>query len=132
ARLAAGRLVHTAYNYTKQSLLCTVPLSGQTAGLRNLYLDLDVHAGRKDDAHEHIDGLGVRLHYIDDAVVRADLKVLVRVLIDERGTAHGEQLTLGGQRHGANHARPGALRRFDDAFGRLIDHAVIVSLEADT
>ena len=50
----------------------------------------------------------------------SDLKVLLRILVNERAATDGEPLQPGGQRHRADDPRAGALGRADDAPGRLV------------
>jgi hypothetical protein len=45
-------------------------------------LDLDEHAGGDDEAVEGLDGAGVGFGDVDDALVRADLELLARLLVD--------------------------------------------------
>src|SRR3990172_10703398 len=61
----------------------------------------------------------------------ADLELLTRVLIDVGRADDAELLDLRGQGHRPGHGRAGALRRFHDEDGRLVEDPVIVSLEAD-
>ncbi len=42
-----------------------------------LYFYFNVHTRRKVQSHEHIDGLGIRIQNIDQAVMCADFKMLV-------------------------------------------------------
>ena len=42
-----------------------------------LNLNLDIHTRREAEAHEHVNRLGIGLQHIDQAVVRANFKVLV-------------------------------------------------------
>src|SRR3954454_24129852 len=77
--------------------------------------DLDVDAGRQVvEALQRVDGLRRRLGDVDEPLVRADLEVLLRVLVLERRADHGVDVLLGGQRNGARHGGAGASRRFDD------------------
>src|SRR5262249_34319748 len=97
-----------------------------------LRLDLDVDARRKVQLHEGVERLLRRLEDVEQALVRADLELLARLLVDVRRAQHGELVDLGRQRHGAGHAGPRALRRVDDLAGRLVEQAVIVGLESDS
>ena len=64
-----------------------------------------------------------------DALVRAGLVLVARVLVDVRGHQDGVALDLGRQRDRAAHLRAGPLRRLDDLAGRTIDQAMIERLE---
>jgi hypothetical protein len=52
-------------------------------GLKTLYFYLNIHACRKVQAHQHVNSLGIRVQDIDQAVMSANLKVLVRIFIDK-------------------------------------------------
>src|SRR5690606_23246662 len=65
------------------------------------------------------------------ALVGADFKMLLRVLVDERGTPDSKPLDTGGQWNRTNHPRTGPLCCLDNALGRLVEYAVIVSLQPD-
>src|SRR6185503_11590250 len=91
--------------------------------------DLDVDAGRKVvEALERVDRLRRRLVDVDQALVRADLEMLARVLVLERAADHDVDVLLRGQRHGAGHGRAGPLRRLDDLGGSPIYGVVVVRL----
>src|SRR5919198_890450 len=93
--------------------------------------DLDVDAGGQVvEALQRVDRLGRRLVDVDQALVRADLEVLARVLVLERRADHAVDVLLGGQRNGAGHGRAGASRRLDDLLGRCLDGRGVVGLES--
>src|SRR5918996_2750505 len=74
--------------------------------------DLDVDAGGKVvEALERVDRLRRRLVDVDQALVRADLEVLARVLVLEGRADHAVDVLLRGQRNRAGHGRAGAGRR---------------------
>src|SRR5690349_11545660 len=74
--------------------------------------DLDVDArGQVVEALQRVDRLGRRLVDVDEPLVRADLEVLARVLVLERGADHAVDVLLGRQRNRAGHGRAGARRR---------------------
>src|SRR5271170_2665042 len=95
-------------------------------------LDLDIDAGGEVELHQRIDGLRRRIDDIEHPLVRADLELLARFLVDMRRTQHRELLDLGRQRDRAAHPRSGPLGGVDDLARRLIEHAVIVRPEADS
>src|SRR4051794_23907194 len=71
-------------------------------GLGEGELDLDVHAGGQVvEPLERVDGLGRGLMDVDEALVRADLEVLLRVLVLEGGLHDGVDVLLGRERHRA-------------------------------
>src|SRR3981081_3018080 len=53
---------------------------------------LDVAAGRKIELHECVDGLLRWIVDVDEALVRPDLELLARVLVDERAADQGQIL----------------------------------------
>src|SRR6478735_10579596 len=94
--------------------------------------DLDVDArGQMVEALERVDRLGRRLVDVDEPLVRADLEVLARILVLERGPDDAVDVLLRRQGHGPGHGRAGTSRRFDDLLGRGLDGRVVVCLEAD-
>src|SRR5579875_1191289 len=107
------------------------PSSASTIPISVLQLDLDVHARRKVEAHECIDCLRCWLEYVDQPLVRPDLELLSRVLVDERTAYHRIPIDLRGERHGTRDVCSGPLRRIHDLIGRLVEDLVIVRLEAN-
>src|SRR5439155_23134062 len=87
--------------------------------------DLDVDAGRKVESHQRVDGLRGRAVDVDQALVRAHLEVLARVLVLERAADHAVDVLLGGQGHRADDGRAGALSRLHD-LGRGAIHLLVV------
>src|SRR5206468_8096319 len=96
-----------------------------------LELDLDVDAGRKVQLHEGVDRFLRWVVDVDEALVRPDLELLTRVLVDERAADHRELLDARRQRDRTRDRRPGPLRGLDDLRGGLIDQLVVVGLEPD-
>src|SRR5438105_8947720 len=96
-----------------------------------LELDLDVDARWKVQLHQRVDGLLRRIVDVDEPLVRPDLELVARVLVDERAADHGELLDARGQRDRTGHGRPGPLRRLDDLRRGLVDELVVVRLEPD-
>src|SRR5438309_7147781 len=86
-----------------------------------LELDLDVDAGRKVELHQRVDRFLRRVVDVDEPLVRPDLELLARVLVDERTADHRELLDACGQRDRAGHGRAGPLRRLDDLRRGLVD-----------
>src|SRR5207247_8341239 len=68
---------------------------------------------------------------VDQALVRAHLEVLPRVLVLERAPDHAVDVLLGGQGHGPGDGRAGTGRVLDDRRRRLVQGLVVVALEAD-
>ena len=52
-----------------------------------LELDLDVDAGGELELHQRVDGLGRGVEDVDQPLVRPDLELLARLLVDVRARA---------------------------------------------
>src|SRR5438067_12672852 len=96
-----------------------------------LELDLDVDPGRKVEPHERVDRLRRGRVDVDEALVRAHLEVLPRVLVLERRADHAVDVLLGGQGHGTGDGGAGSLSRLDYLRRRLVELLVVVALETD-
>src|SRR3954447_19203223 len=94
-------------------------------------LDLDVDAGREVEPHERVDRLRRGRVDVDQALVRAHLEVLPRVLVLERRPDHAVDVLLGGQGHRPGDGCAGALGGFHDLARRLVELLVVVALETD-
>src|SRR4051812_15157611 len=94
-------------------------------------LDLDVDTGRQVEAHERVDGLRRGIDDVDQALVRAHLEVLARVLVLVRRADDAVDVLLGRQRHRARDLRTGPGHRVDDLACRRVDDLVVVGLEPD-
>src|SRR6202035_6068125 len=91
--------------------------------------DLDVDARREVvQALQGVDRLRRRLVDVDQALVRADLEVLARVLVLERRADHAVDVLLGRQGHRAGHARARTGGRLHDLLGRRLDRGGVVGL----
>src|SRR5271155_4553577 len=94
--------------------------------------DLDVDARRQVvETLQRVDRLRRRLVDVDQALVRADLEVLARVLVLERRADNAVDVLLGRQRHRSRHARAGARRRLNDLASGRLDGGGVIRLEAD-
>src|SRR3954447_22742709 len=96
-----------------------------------LELDLDVHAGGQVELHERVHGLRGGVDDIEHALVRADFKLLARLLVDVRRTVDGEFLNARRQRDRPAHGGARSLGRVHDLAGGMVQHAVIEGLEPD-
>src|SRR4051812_34900121 len=94
-------------------------------------LDVHVDRGRQVDAHERVDRLRRRVEDVDEALVRAHLEVLARVLVLVRRADDAVHVLLRRQRHRADDARTGLGHRVDDAPRRGVDRLVVVGLQPD-
>ena len=80
---------------------------------------------------ELVNGFGRRLNDIQQSLVRANLKLIHRFLVNVRGAIDRKLLDAGRQRDRPSHLRACALGRLDDLGGRSIQNAIIKGLEAD-
>jgi len=67
----------------------------------DLGLDLYKDAGGHNEAVESLDGAVIWFNDVDDALVSADLELLAALLVDERRTKNGVDLSARWQRHRA-------------------------------
>ena len=81
--------------------------------------------------HERVDRLRRGAVDVDEALVRAHLEVLTRVLVLERAADHAVDVLLGRQRDGTGDGRAGALRRLHDLGRRAVHLLVVVALQTD-
>src|ERR687887_663621 len=94
--------------------------------------DLDVDAGgQMVEPLERVDGLRRGLVDVDQALVRADLEVLLRVLVLEGGLDDRVHVLLGRERHRSGHGRARPRGGLHDLLGRRLDGRRVVGLEAD-
>src|SRR2546423_1568989 len=99
--------------------------------MASLELDLDVDARGKVQLHERVDRLLRWIVYVDEPLVRSDLELLARILVDERALDDRELFDAGRQRDRTGDRRARALRGFDDLRRGLVDELVVVRLEPD-
>src|SRR3954447_20172840 len=101
-------------------------------GLTEGEADLDVDAGRQVvEPLERVDGLRRGLMDVDQALVRADLEVLARVLVLERRADDAVDVLLGRQRDRPRDGGAGPRGGLDDLLGSRLDGRVVIGLEAD-
>ena len=97
-----------------------------------LDLDLNIHTGGHVQPHQHINCLRIRIEYIDQAVVRTYFKMLVRVLVNKGRAANGKFFNPRWQGYRANNLSAAALCCFNYSLGRLIQYAMIISLQTNS
>ena len=68
---------------------------------------------------------------IDETVMCADFKVLVRIFVNESRAAYCKPFFLGWQGYWANYMGTGAFSGFDNPLGRLVEDTMVISLKAD-
>ncbi len=108
-------------------ILCTLPINSSWL----IQLDLNIHAGCQIQLHQRINRLVSRIHNIHQTLVRTDLVLVTRILVDMRRNQYGKTLFLGGQRNWTPHLRTGALGCFNNFCRRLIDQTMIEGLQTD-
>ena len=96
-----------------------------------LDFNLDIHTRWQIKPHQHIYRLRIRVQNINKTIMRTDLKVLVRVFINESRAAYCKPFFLRWQGYRSNNMGTGALCGFDNPLGRLVENAMVVSLKAD-
>src|SRR3989441_3717051 len=94
-------------------------------------LDLHIDAGRQIELHQRVHRLRRRLEDVDEPLVRADLELLARLLVDVRRPQHRPLVLRRRQRNRPRQPRAGTLGRVDDLARRLIEHTVVVRLQAN-
>src|SRR5580704_5348693 len=94
-------------------------------------LDLHIHARGQIELHQRIHRLLRRLENIEQTLMRADLELLPRLFVHMRRTQHAVLVLHRGQRNRSRNLRAGAPRRFHNLARRLIQDAIVVSLQPD-
>src|SRR3954471_14403060 len=94
-------------------------------------LDLDVDAGREVQLHQCVERLLRRLEDVEQALVRANLELLARLLVGVRRAQHRVLVDLGRQRNRTGDLGAGTLRGLHDLARRLVEELVVVRLETD-
>ena len=97
-----------------------------------LQFDLNIHASGQVQTHQCVNRLGARLEYVNQAFVRANLELIARVFVNVRRALYCELFDLGWQWNRSNDGGASTLRRLNDLFCRLIEHAMIVTFELNT
>src|SRR5437763_795492 len=76
--------------------------------------DLDLDAGGKIELGQRIDRSRTRIQNVDQPLVRLELELLARLLVDVRRTENGPALSLCRQRDRTTHLRARLLGRAND------------------
>ena len=96
-----------------------------------LRLHSQVDSRRHRDFPQILHRPGTGLGDIYQPLVRSELELLPRFLIDVRRSIHRVSLDTRRKGDGTTYSRPGALRRFDDLSRSRVEDAVIVRLHPD-
>src|ERR1022692_1571193 len=91
--------------------------------------DLHIHARGQIELHQRVHRLLCRLENIEQALVGADLELLPRLLIHVRRTQHAVFVLHRGQWNRPRNLCPGAPCGFHNLARRLVQDAVVVSLQ---
>src|SRR5690606_6430537 len=94
--------------------------------------DLNFHTSSKVQLHQRINGFIRRLDNVQNTLVSADLVLITRVLVDVRRGQDSKTLFASRQRNRATDLSTSTFRGFHDFLGRLIDQAMVKSLQPDT
>ena len=94
-------------------------------------LNLNVDARGKAQLVERFNGFGGRLNDVDQALVRTNLELLSRFLIDVRTAEHGVALDPRRKWDRSVNDRIGPLGRVDDFRRTLVENRVIVRFHPD-
>src|SRR5699024_7038679 len=92
-------------------------------------LNVHIDAGRKVDTHESVNRLRRRVEDVNQALVRAHLEVLARVLVLMGRTNNGVYVLFSGQRHRSYDSGTRTGDRLDDLARRRINRLVVIGLE---
>src|SRR5439155_21438876 len=92
----------------------------------------NVHTGRQIQLSQGVNGLRCRLENVEQPLMRANLKLLARLLVDVRRSENSELVDDGRKRNGSRDARTRPLRRVHDLRSRLIQHSGVVRLEPNS
>ncbi len=96
-----------------------------------LHLDFDINTSRQREIHQRIDRLRGWLGDIDEPLVRPHLESLMAILEDMRATNDSRGVSVGWQGYWASHFRASPDSSIDDLLGRLVNHFIVISFEAD-
>ena len=80
---------------------------------------------------EFVHRLGRGLNNVQQTLVRALLEGFLGFFIRVRRAQNGKTLNARGKWNGAYHPRAGALDRFHNVAGRLVDDAMVIGLQSN-
>src|SRR6218665_1847909 len=95
-------------------------------------LDLNIHTSRQRQLVQSVDRFAGGLHNVDDALVRPDLELLPRLLVDVRAAENGVPFNPSRERDRSMNNRTGPLGRVNDVGSRLIEHSMIVGFHPNS
>src|SRR6185437_2457106 len=127
-------LVHRCYPVSfpsQHSRFCRRPRDRRLFMLFPERLDLHIDSSGKIKLHQRIYRLRRRIENVQQALVRADLELLARLLVHVRRTQHRVLVLHRRQRNRPSDLSARALRGCHDFRRGLIQHAVIVCLQPD-
>ncbi len=104
----------------------------EKATINCLRLDLDEYTSRNDQAIQRLDSPAVGLVNVDDPLVRPNLELLTRFLINKRPTKHGVPLNPRRQWNRALDFGVGAFGMIHDLPCRGIEGDMVISFETNT
>src|SRR5438132_12237426 len=95
-------------------------------------LDFHIHAWRQIELHQSVNRVRCRLEDVDQALVRAHLKLLAGLFVHVRRAKHGPTVDRRRKRNRPGNIRAGTLRRFDTLPCGLVQNAVIKSFQTNS
>ena len=95
-------------------------------------LDLHKDAGRNHEPVQGFDGAVVGFRDVDDSLVRANFKLLTRLLVDERTTVHRIDLTSRRKRDWTSNPGAGALCMIHDFPSAGVQRLVVVGFHPNS
>ncbi len=101
-------------------------------GFSDLHLDFGVDASWQGEILQRINRLGRSVGDVNQALVNFHFESFTTGLVDVWRLHNGESAALGWQGYWAGDGRASADSGVNDLFCALVDHAVIIGLEADT
>jgi hypothetical protein len=96
-----------------------------------LDFNLDINTRRKVQAHQHVNRFRIWLENVNQAIMSADFKVLVRVFINKSRATYCKPFYASWQGYWANYSGASSFCGFDDALGRLVQDTVVKCFQAD-
>src|SRR5829696_5545149 len=117
----------TRENLGHADLLTDDPAHHVEAAVLLLKLDFDVDTRSKVQLAERIDRLLGWLENVEEALVRSQLELFARFLVDVGRAIHGEALDVSRKRNRTGDATTRAANRVDDLTHRLIEQPMIVA-----
>src|SRR4051812_31382273 len=125
------RVIPTFCAMTPERMCVSSEACSERSGPEGSELDFHIHARGEVELHQRVHGLRSGIDDVENALVRAHLELLARLLVDVRRAQHRKALDARRQRDGPAHLGAGPLGGRHDLARRRVEDAVIERLEAD-